>query len=136
MAITHCQTWTDGRQAATLKSISRFRLDQATEAKSPRLPLVQEAEVPRYFFHYRTDDELIRDEAGSDHPDLEAAEHRAAELGKAIIDRLAGQEGGEVGLPRTIEITDAAGEELLYVVFWAGPKIGEGGSPVAPATVH
>jgi len=92
--------------------------------------------VPRYFFHYRTDDELIRDEAGSDHPDLEAAEHQAAELGKAIIDRLAGQDGA-VGLPRTIEITDAAGEELLYVVFWAGPKIGDGpGSDVTPATVH
>ena len=92
--------------------------------------------MPRYFFHYRTDDELIRDEAGSDLADLEAAEHQAAEIGKAIIDKIAG-EGGEMGLPRSIEITDGSGEELLYVVFWAGPKIGDGAaSPVNPGTVH
>lgn len=92
--------------------------------------------MPRYFFHYRTDEELIRDEAGSDLADLEAAEHQAAEIGKAIIDKIAG-EGGEMDLPRSIEITDGSGEELLYVVFWAGPKIGDGtASPVNPGTVH
>lgn len=92
--------------------------------------------MPRYYFHYRTDDELIRDEAGSDLADLEAAEHQAAEIGRAIIDKLAG-EGGETRLPRTIEITDAKGEELLYVVFWAGPKWGGApGSALTPSTVH
>lgn len=92
--------------------------------------------MPRYFFHYRTDEELIRDEAGSELADLEAAEHQAAEIGKAIVDRLAGQ-GDETRLPRTIEITDAGGEELLYVVFWEGPKIGEDpGRTVTPGTVH
>lgn len=92
--------------------------------------------MPRYFFHYRTDDELIRDEAGSELADLEAAEHQAAEIGKAIIDRIAG-EGGEMDAPRSIEITDGSGEELLYVVFWAGPKIGDGtASPVNPGTLH
>lgn len=92
--------------------------------------------MPRYYFHYRTDDELIRDEAGSDLADLEAAEHQAAEIGKAIIDKVAG-EGGEMDAPRSIEITDDDGEELLYVVFWAGPKIGDGtASPINPATVH
>jgi len=92
--------------------------------------------VPRYFFHYRTDEELIRDEAGSDLADLEAAEHQAAEIGKAIIDKIAG-EGGAMDLPRSIEITDGSGEELLYVVFWAGPKIGDGAaSPVNPGTLH
>ncbi|SFV35615.1 hypothetical protein SAMN05216456_2190 [Devosia crocina] len=92
--------------------------------------------MPRYYFHYRTEDELIRDEAGSDLADLEAAEHQAAEIGKAIIDKVAG-EGGEMDAPRSIEITDDDGEELLYVVFWAGPKIGDGtASPINPATVH
>ncbi|MET0440060.1 MAG: hypothetical protein ABW043_21410 [Devosia sp.] len=92
--------------------------------------------MPRYFFHYRTDEELVRDEAGSELADLEAAEQQAAEIGKAIIDKLAG-EGGETRAPRTIEITDARGEELLYVVFWEGPKIGEGSaSPVTPVSVH
>ena len=75
-------------------------------------------------------------EAGSDLADLEAAEHQAAEIGKAIIDKIAG-EGGAMDLPRSIEITDGSGEELLYVVFWAGPKIGDGAaSPVNPGTVH
>lgn len=92
--------------------------------------------MPRYYFHYRTDDRLIRDEAGSDLADLEAAEHRAAALGKAIIDRVAG-EGGAMDEPRSIEITDEAGHDLLYVVFWAGPKVGDGpGTPVEPGTVH
>jgi len=42
-------------------------------------------------------------------------------------------------MPRSIEITDAAGEELLYLVFWAGPKVGSGedAEPVGEqATVH
>ncbi len=52
--------------------------------------------MPRYFFHYRTDEELVRDEAGSELADLDAAEQQAAEIGKAIIDKLAG-EGGERG---------------------------------------
>lgn len=91
--------------------------------------------MPRYYFHYRTDDELVRDEAGSDLVDLDAAEHQAAEIGKAIIEKLA-EEGGEMEIPRTIEVTDAAGEELLYVVFWAGPEIGSGGSQIVPSTIH
>lgn len=92
--------------------------------------------LPRYFFHYRTEDRLIRDEAGSEHADLEEAEHNAAEIGRAIIEKVAG-EGGEVDAPRSIEITDATGQDLLYVVFWAGPQIGDGpATPITPASVH
>ena len=92
--------------------------------------------MPRYFFHYRTDDELVRDTDGAEFSDLEAAEHNAAELGRAIVDRTAGQ-GGDTRMPRSIEITDAAGHELLYVVFWAGPRFGTGNSsPVTPARLH
>ena len=92
--------------------------------------------MPRYFFHYRTDEELIRDHDGSDLADLDAAEQRAAQLGKAIVDRLAG-EGGEIDAPRSIEITDADGNELLFVVFWAGPRFGDGGgSPITPASLN
>jgi hypothetical protein len=92
--------------------------------------------MPRYYFHYRTDDQLIRDERGSDHPDLTAAEHNAAEIGKAIIERAAA-EGGEMEAARSIEITDEVGHELLYVVFWAGPQIGSGpATPVEPARLH
>jgi len=97
--------------------------------------------LPRYYFHYRTDDELIRDDDGSELPDLEAAEHNAAALAKAIVEQAANT-GGDTRVPRSIEITDAEGEELLYLVFWAGPKLGAGDDPDedAPAppssTVH
>ncbi|SEP75014.1 hypothetical protein SAMN05428969_0742 [Devosia sp. YR412] len=96
--------------------------------------------MPRFYFHYRTDDELIPDTDGSDLPDLEAAEHNAAALAKAIVEHAAST-GGDTRLPRSIEITDAAGEELLYIVFWAGPKVGTDADDdepvdVAPATVH
>lgn len=92
--------------------------------------------MPKYYFHYRTEDALIRDDKGSDHDSLEAAEQSAAEMGRAIIEKVAG-EGGEMDAPRSIEITDASGHDLLYVVFWAGPQIGDGSaSPIEPATVH
>ncbi len=92
--------------------------------------------MPRYFFHYRTDDELIPDRDGSELPDLEAAEHNAAALAKAIVERAASM-GDDTRMPRSIEITDAAGEELLYLVFWAGPKLGgEDETPIEPATMH
>ncbi|MEQ9634547.1 MAG: hypothetical protein RLW68_00535 [Devosia marina] len=99
-------------------------------------PGKRELIVPKYYFHYRTDEALIRDESGSEHPDLDAAEQTAAEMGRAIIEKVAG-EGGEMDAPRSIEITDAAGQDLLYVVFWAGPKVGDGpATPIEPATVH
>lgn len=92
--------------------------------------------MPRYYFHYRTDDRLVRDADGSEHADLSEAEQNAADIGKAIIERIA-DEGGEMDAARSIEITDASGHELLYVVFWAGPKIGPGpGTPIEPARLH
>lgn len=94
--------------------------------------------MPRFYFHYRTDDELIRDTDGSELPDIEAAEHNAAALAKAIVEQAA-LTGGDTRIPRSIEITDAAGEELLYLVFWAGPKVGSDGeeiAPMPPTTVH
>ena len=92
--------------------------------------------MPRYYFHYRTEDELIRDTDGRELDNLAAAEHSAAELGRAIVDKAASA-GEDTRLPRSIEITDAQGEDLLYVVFWAGPKLGDGAaSPVERATVH
>ena len=93
--------------------------------------------MPRFYFHYRTDDELIPDAEGSELPDLTAAEHNAAALAKAIVEHAAST-GGDTRMPRSIEITDAAGEELLYLVFWAGPKVvASEDEPVdVPTTVH
>jgi hypothetical protein len=95
-------------------------------------------DLPRFYFHYRTDDELIQDQDGRELPDLEAAEHNAAALAKAIVEQAAST-GGDTRIPRSIEITDAAGEELLYLVFWAGPKVGttdDAPESVSPVTVH
>ena len=93
--------------------------------------------MPRFYFHYRTDDELIPDRDGSDLPDLEAAEHNAAALAKAIVEHAAST-GGDTRLPRSTEIPDASGEELLYLVFWAGPKVGNEDDDVVDEgqTVH
>lgn len=92
--------------------------------------------MPRYYFHYRTDDELIPDTDGQDLPSLEAAEESAATLAKAIVEQAA-HNGGDTRIPRSIEITDASGEELLYLVFWAGPKLVDDESGVPEnTTVH
>ena len=93
--------------------------------------------MPRFYFHYRTDDELVRDMDGSELPDLDAAEHNAAALAKAIVEKAA-LTGGDTRIPRSIEITDAEGEELLYLVFWAGPKAedGDDDEPDETPTLH
>jgi hypothetical protein len=91
--------------------------------------------LPRFFFHYRTDEQLIRDQEGSDLADLGAAEVRAGELGRAMAERLA-DKGDDAAVPGSIEITDESGAELLYVVFWVGPPLGAGDTPVFPATLH
>ena len=91
--------------------------------------------MPRFFFHYRTDDELIRDPEGQEFDDLDAAEHNAAEIGRAIVDRALSQ-GEDPRLPRSIEITDAKGHDLLYVVFWAAPGKPQRGQEWTPSTLH
>lgn len=112
------------------------RLGTATATRHQALTRKRGDDMPRYYFHYRTETDLIRDEAGSEHADLDAAERSAAEMGRAIMERIVG-EGGEVDTPRSIEITDEEGHDLLYVVFWAGPDVDDGyGTPIDPVTVH
>ncbi|WP_375449463.1 DUF6894 family protein [uncultured Devosia sp.] len=94
--------------------------------------------MPKYYFHYRTDDGVVRDDNGHELDDLDAAERRAAEMGQAIIGRALG-DGDDPKAPRSIEITDEGGEELLYVVFWASPEPvekGKAGTVVEPVTLH
>jgi len=132
MATERCAGSTDWFGDATLRFVRFGNFCRCATLT----PGIRELIVPKYYFHYRTDDALVRDEAGSEHPDLDAAEQTAAEMGRAIIEKVAG-EGGEMDAPRSIEITDAAGHDLLYVVFWAGPKLGDGpDTPIEPATVH
>jgi hypothetical protein len=74
--------------------------------------------LPKFYFHYRTDDALLEDHEGSVHPDLDAAEAHAAELGRSLL-RVALRKGQDPRAPRSIEITDESGADQLYVVFWA-----------------
>ena len=64
--------------------------------------------MPKYYFHYRTDAGVVRDDQGDELEDLDAAERHAAELGQAIIGRALG-EGDDPKAPRSIEITDSNG---------------------------
>ena len=74
----------------------------------------------RYFFHYRDEnDSLCEDRVGSVHPDLDSAELQARELALEYLEE-AIDAGGSPAAPRTIEITDEEGREVLYLPFWAG----------------
>ena len=75
--------------------------------------------MPKYYFHYRTDAGVVRDDQGDELEDLDAAERHAAELGQAIIGRALG-EGDDPKAPRSIEITDSNGQDLLYALSCLG----------------
>lgn len=71
--------------------------------------------MPRFYFHIRSHDGLIRDPDGTDLPDLSAArreaEHAAREL-LAILLRSGGELDGQV-----FEISDEAGDILETLPF-------------------
>ena len=94
--------------------------------------------MPKFYFHYRTDDALLEDHEGSVHPDLDAAHAHAAELGRSLL-RVALHKGQDPRAPRSIEITDESGEDQLYVVFWASMMRNDPAKrqeTLAAATVH
>ncbi|MCS6760889.1 MAG: hypothetical protein MO846_01940 [Candidatus Devosia symbiotica] len=78
---------------------------------------------------------MIRDADGSELPYLEATKHNTVALAKAIVEHAASA-GADTRVPRSIEITDAAGEELLYVVFWARPKLDDGPETPVDTSKH
>src|SRR5687767_3803172 len=63
--------------------------------------------MPRYFFHLRDDEELIRDDEGTELPDLSAARTEAAQTAKEIINESIGS--GEPLDHLVVEIWDEAG---------------------------
>lgn len=94
--------------------------------------------MPRFYFHYRTDDEFVVDAQGLDLPDLEAAHEQAAEIGRTMLAR-ALEAGENPKASRCIEIVDESGVEVLYIVFWASAsKPGNLGSEelLKPPTLH
>ncbi|WDR02406.1 hypothetical protein PSQ19_17615 [Devosia algicola] len=74
--------------------------------------------MPKFFFHYRTDDDFVVDEIGQDLPDIDAAHEQAAEIGRTMLSR-ALEKGEKPNAARCIEIVDDKGVEVLYIVFWA-----------------
>jgi hypothetical protein len=68
--------------------------------------------MPHYFFHIRNDDELIRDEEGTDLPDLSAARKEAALTAHSLVTEAA--ESAEPWDHAAIEIWDES--HLVEVV--------------------
>ena len=94
--------------------------------------------MPRFFFHYRTDDNFIKDATGVDLPDLEAAHEQAAEFGRVMLAK-AVEAGESPQASRCIEIVDERGEEVLYIVFWASaskPGTLDAEELLKPPTLH
>lgn len=82
----------------------------------------------RYFFHYRDEnDSLSEDRVGSEHPNLLSAEREARELAQEYLEE-AMHAGGNPGAPRSIEIVDERGREVLYLPFWASAVVFQGPS--------
>jgi hypothetical protein len=71
--------------------------------------------MPKYFFHIRTVDALIRDPDGSDLPDLEAARIEAGHSARDLLAELL--RGGEVLDGQVFEISDEAGNVLERIPF-------------------
>ncbi|WDR06665.1 hypothetical protein PSQ90_04160 [Devosia rhodophyticola] len=94
--------------------------------------------MPRFFFHYRTDDDFVVDEIGQDLPDVEAAHEQAADIGRTMLSR-ALENGEKPNAARCIEIVDEEGVEVLYIVFWASaskPGTLDAEELLKPPTLH
>ena len=71
--------------------------------------------MPRYFFHIRTANALIRDHDGSDLPDLDAARHEAGESARHLLAELL--RNGQVLDGQVFEISDESGKILERLPF-------------------
>lgn len=69
--------------------------------------------MPRFYFHIRDGEDLIRDLEGSDLPDLTAAQSEAAEAARQMQSRRV--LSGEAIDDRYFEIADEAGETLAVL---------------------
>jgi hypothetical protein len=71
--------------------------------------------MPRYFFHIRTGDAVIRDPDGSDLPNLDAARAEARQAARDLLAALL-KEGGVLD-GQVFEISDEAGSVLERIPF-------------------
>ena len=76
----------------------------------------RQPEMPLYFFNIKEGGDVLYDEDGSDHPDLEAAREEAIEGIRQIISA-AVLAGNPLRLERRMLVDDQAGHTLLKVMF-------------------
>ena len=72
--------------------------------------------MPLFYFHINEDGNVLYDEEGSDHPDLQAARGEAIEGIRQIISE-AVLTGSPLRLDREMYVADDAGHTLLKFMF-------------------
>jgi hypothetical protein len=72
--------------------------------------------MPLFFFHIKQNGDVLDDDEGSDHPDLDAAREEAIEGIRQIISD-AVLTGSPLGLDREMHVDDDAGHTLLKIMF-------------------
>jgi hypothetical protein len=72
--------------------------------------------MPHYYFHLRTDGNLVRDEDGEDLQNLETARYEAIEAAREIMSEEV-LKGKAPSNGRQFEIADEAGETVLTLRF-------------------
>jgi hypothetical protein len=71
--------------------------------------------MPIYYFHIHDADEVVHDEEGSDHPDIESARAEAIQSAREIIANDA--KGGRLNLDRRFEVKNRRGAVVVVVPF-------------------
>ena len=72
--------------------------------------------MPLFYFHIKENGDVLYDDEGSDHPDLDAAREEAIEGIRKIISN-AILTGSPLGLDRGMHVDDDAGHTLLKILY-------------------
>ena len=72
--------------------------------------------MPLFYFHIKENGDVLYDDEGSDHPDLDAAREEAIEGIRQIISN-AILTGSPLGLDREMHVDDDAGHTLLKILY-------------------
>ena len=72
--------------------------------------------MPLFYFHIKENGDVLYDDEGSDHPDLDAAREEAIEGIRQIISN-AILTGSPLGLDREMHVDDDAGHTLLKIRY-------------------
>jgi hypothetical protein len=89
---------------------------QGCARSSALIQSARQPEMPLFYFHINEDSNVLYDEEGSDHPDLQAACGEAIEGIRQIISD-AVLTGSPLRLEREMQVDDDAGHTLLRIMF-------------------